>query len=148
MTDDTDGVDLNITYNSTLTSDGSDDVTDHGSYVVGVLFGLLGSSSRAAHYVLCKLIYDQQQSQDVTSWILLYAGFGGFLVSLISSCIDTEHLILSTNIDHLSLGDWSGLIIIALLGKQNIIRDLKRLYPSMTGLEPAIPRSEVWCLIH
>ena len=110
------GTNITIDRNETI-SDVPEDVSSHGSYLVGVLFGLLGSTSRAGHYVTCKLIYERQPG--ATTWILLFAGFGGFLVSLVSSCLDTQHLVISTHVGDISLADWTGIIAIALLGQSS-----------------------------
>ena len=112
------------------------------SFLIGIVFGLIGATSRAAHYCTCKLIYDQKQNS--THWIVLFAGCGGFLVSLLSSCLDTKHLILSLDIGTISVQDWMGILTISLLGKIIVLTKIS----SMTGLEPAIARSEVWYLIH
>ena len=40
------------------------------------------------------------------------------------------------------------LVVRHIMKGRNVERDIKRAYSIVTGLEPAIPRSEVWCLIH
>ena len=89
---------------------------DH-SYMVGVMFGLLGATSRAAHYVTCKVIYDTRP--DSTDMIVMLAGLGGVLVSLLSSCVDQDHQVLSVNIGHIRAGDWIIILLIACLGNHH-----------------------------
>ena len=83
------------------------------SYSLGVIFGLIGASSRAAHYVTCKIIFEKRKQS--TNWIILFAGFGGFLVSLASSFMDCDHLLLSGRIGEISTNNWTGGIISILL---------------------------------
>ena len=98
---------------------------DH-SYLLGVMFGLLGATSRAAHYVTCKVVYDTRP--DSTDMIVMWAGVGGGLVSLLSSCVDSDHLVLSLNIGHIRAVDWSIILLIACLGKLNIKLLLQFIY--------------------
>ena len=79
------------------------------SYSLGVIFGLIGASSRAGHYVTCKIIFEKKKQS--TNWIILFAGFGGFLVSLASSFMDCDHLLLSGRIGEISTNNWTGGII-------------------------------------
>ena len=117
--DDYDNITLsNKTNNMTFVLEhGTMDPSAHParSFFVGVVFGLIGAASRAAHYVSCKLIYDRKQNS--THWIILFAGCGGFLVSLLSSCLDTNHLVMSLNIGTITVRDWTGILTISLLGK-------------------------------
>ena len=83
------------------------------SYSLGVIFGLIGASSRAGHYVTCKIIFEKKKQS--TNWIILFAGFGGFLVSLASSFMDCDHLLLSGRIGEISTNNWTGAIISILL---------------------------------
>ena len=83
------------------------------SYSLGVIFGLIGASSRAGHYVTCKIIFEKRKQS--TNWIILFAGFGGFLVSLASSFMDCDHLLLSGRIGEISTNNWTGGIISILL---------------------------------
>ena len=118
LEDDFDNITMsNKTDNMTFLQHGIMDHSPHParSFFVGVVFGLIGAASRAAHYVSCKLIYDQKQ--NTTHWIILFAGCGGFLVSLLSSCLDTQHLVLSLNIGTITARDWTGIVTISLLGK-------------------------------
>ena len=78
------------------------------SYTVGVIFGLIGAASRAGHYVTCKIIFEKNSTS--TNWIILFAGFGGFLVSLLSSFMDPEHLLLSARLVEISGRNWIGQI--------------------------------------
>ena len=76
------------------------------SYSLGVIFGLIGATSRAGHYVTCKIIFEKKKKS--TNWIILFAGFGGFLVSLASSFMDCDHLLLSGRIGEISTNNWTG----------------------------------------
>jgi len=67
----------------------------------------------------CKLIYDRKQNS--THWIILFAGCGGFLVSLLSSCLDTNHLVMSLNIGTITVRDWTGILTISLLGVSALV---------------------------
>ena len=99
---------LNITSNTSLTE--QDDLHQAGkSYSLGVIFGLIGASSRAGHYVTCKIIFEKNKKS--TNWIILFAGFGGFLVSLASSLMDRDHLLLSETIGDISSKNWTGGIV-------------------------------------
>merc|ERR1711953_871690 len=107
---------LNITTITSNTSQAEqDDLHQAGkSYSLGVIFGLIGASSRAGHYVTCKIIFEKNKKS--TNWIILFAGFGGFLVSLASSLMDRDHLLLSDRIGEISSKNWTGMMMIASLG--------------------------------
>ena len=92
------------TNNSLTDQDGSD--LAGKSYSLGVIFGLIGATSRAGHYVTCKIIFEKKKKS--TNWIILFAGFGGFLVSLASSFMDRDHLLLSDRIGEISTNNWTG----------------------------------------
>ena len=102
---------LNMT-NTSLSDLGNSQLAGK-SYSLGVIFGLIGASSRAAHYVTCKIIFEKRKQS--TNWIILFAGFGGFLVSLASSFMDCDHLLLSGRIGEISTNNWTGGIISILL---------------------------------
>ena len=97
---------LNLTTtNTSLAEQDSPDLTGK-SYSLGVIFGLIGAASRAGNYVTCKIIFEKKKKS--TNWIILFAGFGGFLVSLASSFMDPEHLLLSDRIGEISANNWTG----------------------------------------
>lgn len=119
--DDFDNITMNVKNDNMTFLLGSMEQSGHSakSFLIGIVFGLIGATSRAAHYCTCKLIYDQKQNS--THWIVLFAGCGGFLVSLLSSCLDTKHLILSLDIGTISVQDWMGILTISLLGVSALV---------------------------
>ena len=76
--------------------------------------GLVAACARSAHYVTCSVLY--KNSAASTLQMILYAGFGGFIVSLVSSAFDQNHLILSSEISTISLPVWCGICSVAFLG--------------------------------
>ena len=96
---------LNMTTNTSLADQDSSHLAGK-SYSLGVIFGLIGASSRAGTYVTCKIIFEKKKQS--TNWIILFAGFGGFLVSLASSFMDSDHLLLSSRIGEISTNNWTG----------------------------------------
>ena len=83
------------------------------SYSLGVIFGLIGATSRAAHYVTCKIIFEKKSTS--TNWIILFAGLGGFLVSVMSSLMDSDHQLLSARITEISADNWTGQSLVSCL---------------------------------
>ena len=83
------------------------------SYSLGVIFGLIGATSRAAHYVTCKIIFEKKSTS--TNWIILFAGLGGFLVSVMSSLMDSDHQLLSARITEISADNWTGQSLVSSL---------------------------------
>ena len=97
---------LNMTNTSLSDLDRDSSHLAGKSYSLGVIFGLIGAASRAGNYVTCKIIFEKKKKS--TNWIILFAGFGGFLVSLASSFMDPEHLLLSDRIGEISANNWTG----------------------------------------
>ena len=83
------------------------------SYSLGVIFGLIGATSRAAHYVTCKIIFEKKSTS--TNWIILFAGLGGFLVSVMSSLMDSDHQLLSARITEITAHNWTGQSLVSSL---------------------------------
>ena len=84
------------------------------TYYIGAAMGLLAACARSAHYVTCSVLYKQKASDTLP--MILFAGFGGFFVSLVSSAVDPKHLVLSSAISTIDLRVWLGMISVALLG--------------------------------
>ena len=99
----------------TDTSLAEPDISDPAgkSYSLGVIFGLIGATSRAAHYVTCKIIFEKKSTS--TNWIILFAGLGGFLVSVMSSLMDSDHQLLSARITEISAHNWTGQSLVSCL---------------------------------
>ena len=76
--------------------------------------GVVAASARSSHYVTCSVLYKATSSS--TNQMILFAGFGGFFISFVSSFLDSNHLILSSRIISICLMDWLGLLAVALLG--------------------------------
>ena len=91
--------------NTSLTPSPTPDMLER-SYSLGAVFGLIGAASRAGHYVTCKIIFEKKSAS--TNWIILFSGLGGFLVSLMSSLLDSDHLLLSARITEISASNWTG----------------------------------------
>ena len=51
-----------------------------------------------------------------TTHLMLYVGFGGLAVSLVSSAFDSQHLLLSSEISTLTMSCWVGMLTVSLMG--------------------------------
>ena len=87
---------------------------DKSTYYIGAVMGLVAACARSAHYVTCSILY--QNTATSTVRMILYAGLGGFGVSLVSASLDTKHLILSSEISSISMSTWLGILAVAVLG--------------------------------
>ena len=91
--------------NTSLSASHNSDLLEK-SYSLGAIFGLIGAASRAGHYVTCKMILEKKSTS--TNWIILFSGLGGFMVSLMSFVLDSDHLLLSARITQISASNWTG----------------------------------------
>ena len=109
--------------NTSLATSSTSDLLEK-SYSLGAIFGLIGAASRAGHYVTCKIILEKKSTS--TNWIILFSGLGGFMVSLMSSVLDSDHLLLSARITQISASNWTG--------QSSAQIDLKYTYSSNSGM--------------
>lgn len=81
-------------------------------YYFGAVMGLVAAWARSVNFVSCKVLF-KNKSTSSTDLIILYAGFGGFVVSFISSILDKNSQLLSSQITQISLITWVGMLATA-----------------------------------
>ena len=81
-------------------------------YYFGAVMGLVAAWARSVNFVSCKVLF-KNKSTSSTDLIILYAGFGGLIVSLMSSILDKNSQILSSQFAEISLMKWGGMLATA-----------------------------------
>jgi drug/metabolite transporter (DMT)-like permease len=81
-------------------------------YYFGAVMGLVAAWARSVNFVSCKVLF-KNKSTSSTDLIILYAGFGGLIVSLISSTLDRNSQILSSQFTQISIMTWGGMLATA-----------------------------------
>jgi drug/metabolite transporter (DMT)-like permease len=74
---------------------------------------LVSAWAESSNFVACKVLFENRSTRS-TELINLYQGFGGFLVSLVSSIIDQKSQLISQEIVLISLESWAGMMATAI----------------------------------
>ena len=81
-------------------------------YYFGAVMCLVQAGTRSVNIVSCKVPFKNKGTSS-TDLIILYTGFGGFIVTLMSSILDKNSQILSSHFSQISLITWGGMLATA-----------------------------------
>ena len=76
--------------------------------------GLVASCAKSSNYVTCNIL--SRNMGCPTKYLMLYLGFGGLAVSLVSSAFDSKNLVLSSEISSITFSSWVRIFAVAMMG--------------------------------